>query len=107
MKRWVSTLEFLDREYFSVNLKKYEELFRIVDKERKIVKLEKDLRKILIEPTVILPFMSIGRLFLVEGLGWVPLINISRSQGNIYIDFFTIVQHNKKKILRDKVKCNC
>ncbi len=51
--------------------------------------------------------MSIGRMFFVEGVGWVPLINISRSQGKIFFDFFTFINYNRNKDERDKVKCNC
>lgn len=69
--------------------------------------LECELNDVLLIPKVILPYMNIGRLFFVEGLGWVPMLNISKPKGNLMIDFFVTLNLSKKKELRKKVKCNC
>lgn len=51
--------------------------------------------------------MNIGRLFFVEGLGWIPMLNIAKSKGKLVIDFFITLNMSKKKEVRERVKCNC
>ena len=51
--------------------------------------------------------MNIGRLYFVEGCGWVPMINLSKSQQKIYVDFFIFINYSKNEEIRKAVKCNC
>lgn len=51
--------------------------------------------------------MNIGRLFFVEGCGWVPMLNISKPKGKLMIDFFVNLNLSRKKEINEKVKCNC
>ena len=76
-------------------------VFQIEDQKEVI---EAELNDVLLIPKVILPYMNIGRLFFVEGLGWVPMLNISKPKGILMIDFFVTLNLSKKKELRKKVK---
>ena len=80
---------------------------QVFDTKVKLQKNQQKLTEILIEPQVILNFMNIGRLYFVEGCGWVPMINISKSQSKIFVDIFIFLNYSKNEEIRKSIKCNC
>lgn len=107
MNRWEMTLGYLDGNFFGEDRQKFLDCLKIIDVNEKLELNNRKINDILVEPTVILPFLNIGRLFFVEGCGWVPIINFNKKKDRIYGDFFILMNYSKKENVRKNIKCSC
>ena len=107
LNRWERTLNYLDEQFFDKNKNKFLDCLKIIEANQKLEDNNQKINNILVEPTVILPFLNIGRLFFVEGCGWVPIINFNKKKDRIYGDFFILMNYSKKEGVRKNIKCSC
>lgn len=68
-------------------------------------------RKYLTQPKLVLPYLTIGRLLLVDGCGWSVFINFNESGGKdnrrILLDLLIFADHSKVKKIVKRDGCLC
>ena len=87
--------------------KKLELLRKIQKQTEKIMEIEIELQKVWCNPMVCLPYLTIGRMVLVSGLGWCPIINFSKVDRRIFLEVFTVIDYHTDEFLIQEMKCNC
>lgn len=107
LTNWEAKVKALRRSLFDANMQKFDVLLRIIDIEKRIRQIQKQLNNVLIAVEVILPWINIGRLLFVEGLGWVTALNFNRNAGKLSLDVVTPLSLSKNKRARKKIECNC
>ena len=107
LTNWEEKMWLLRSELFDRNPKKFDMILRCIDADKRSKAIDKKLRKVLVQPEVILPWITIGRVLFVEGLGWVTVLNFSRVNGRINIDVVTPINFSKNKRIRKRITCSC